>query len=92
MRVPVEIPEALWGKSRWRGRIVDIHVEKGQRVKAGDPLIEVEIDKAVVVVESPYDGVIVDVLVAPGDEIGPGDVVVVMEVGSRDTVEAAGPA
>ncbi len=92
MRVPVEIPETLWGKSRWKGRVVEIHVENGQRIRVGDPLIEVEIDKAIVIVESPYDGVIVDVLVAPGDEIGPGDVIVVIDVGSRDVVEATGPA
>ncbi|MEB3850960.1 MAG: biotin/lipoyl-binding protein [Desulfurococcales archaeon] len=80
-RVEVKVPETLWGRrSRWDGVVVAVHVGPGSRVRAGDPIAEVEVDKAIVVVESPYDGIVVEVTVSEGDRVGPGSLLAVMEV------------
>ncbi|GAB6148383.1 biotin/lipoyl-containing protein [Stetteria hydrogenophila] len=79
--VEVRVPGDLWpSRSDWRGRVVAVHCSPGSRVSEGDPLAEVEIEKAVLVVESPASGVVVEVGVAPGDEVGPGDVIARLEV------------
>jgi pyruvate/2-oxoglutarate dehydrogenase complex dihydrolipoamide acyltransferase (E2) component len=78
----VSVPETLWGRrTRWKGRVVAVHVGPGDTVKPGDPLVEVEVDKAVVVIESPYRGRVARVLVSEGDSVGPGSPLVVVEVG-----------
>ncbi len=80
-RLEVRIPDALWARrAKWRGRVVAVHVAPGDRVSEGDPLVEVEVEKAVIVIESPYAGLVVEVPVPVGDEVGPGDVVAVVEV------------
>jgi 2-oxoglutarate dehydrogenase E2 component (dihydrolipoamide succinyltransferase) len=48
--------------------------EPGARVRANEPLLEVNTDKAVVEVPAPADGVLRDVLKRAGDEVKPGDV------------------
>ena len=47
----------------------------GEAVKAGDVLMEVETDKAVMEVEAEADGVLVDVRAAAGEEIPVGEVI-----------------
>ena len=82
LKVEVRVPSELWSRrASWRGRVVAVHVEPGRRVRVGDPLVEVEVEKAVLVIESPYEGVVLEVPVSMGDTIGPGDVVAVIEVG-----------
>lgn len=50
-------------------------VEPGARVRDGDPLFEVETDKAVFEVEAETDGTLTEVLAAAGDAVAPGAVV-----------------
>ena len=44
--------------------------EVGQEVKRGEPLLEVETDKAILPVESPVRGLLDEIIVATGSEVG----------------------
>jgi hypothetical protein len=77
----VRIPEELWPRrGGWNGKVINILKKPGDRVSKGDPLVEVEIEKAVLVIESPYDGVVKEILVPPGGSVSPGSGVVKVEV------------
>jgi len=54
------------------------NVKKGDSVKRGDVLLEVETDKAVLPVESYTNGIIIDLKVKEGDVVGEGDVLVLI--------------
>jgi pyruvate/2-oxoglutarate dehydrogenase complex dihydrolipoamide acyltransferase (E2) component len=47
----------------------------GDRVARGEPLVEIETDKANSEVESPYDGVLTEVLVDEGTTVPVGEVI-----------------
>ncbi len=70
----------LWSGRSVEGRIVSVHVAPGDAVSPGDTLVEVEVDKAVIMVESHVGGRVVEVYVAPGDTVRPGDPLVSIEV------------
>ncbi|MCE4601949.1 MAG: biotin attachment protein [Desulfurococcales archaeon] len=71
--VTVEVPGDLWPRrGDWKGRIVSIAKMPGDRVFEGEPVAEVEIEKAILVIESPVTGVVEEVLARPGDPVGPG--------------------
>ncbi|MFH1571502.1 MAG: lipoyl domain-containing protein [Gemmatimonadota bacterium] len=58
-------------------------VEPGQPVKRGQPLLEVETDKAAMEVEAVAAGVLVETCAAPDDEVEVGQVIAVLEVQPR---------
>jgi len=60
------------------GVVTSISVKVGDTVKANDPLIELETDKAVLPVPAPSGGEILKVMVAEGDKITIGQVIVRM--------------
>jgi len=77
--VEVRVPEDIWPRRRdWRGVVVGIRKSRGDRVEMGEVVAEVEIEKAVLEIESPVDGVVESVLVASGDNVSPGDVLMVV--------------
>lgn len=45
---------------------------EGQSVKAGEELLEIQTDKAVLDIESPATGKLKKIIAHPGDEISPG--------------------
>ena len=51
----------------------------GEVIGIGDSLMEVETDKATVVVPSPVGGILVEFFYSPGDEIKTGEVVAICE-------------
>lgn len=59
--------------------VVELKVEPGQEIKAGDILVSVETDKATVDVESPVSGTVVEFLVGIDTEIAPGSPYVVIK-------------
>ena len=67
------------GEGIHEGEIVEIFVKPGDAVEEGDPLLEVETDKAVTAIPSPFTGIISDVRVKPGDLVLVGDVLVAFE-------------
>lgn len=74
--------------------IIEVHVKPGQRVKAEDPLITLESDKAAMDVPSPQEGTIESVLVRPGDKVSQGSVIIKLAdgAGASAAKPAAAPA
>lgn len=83
--VPVRIPQI--GEGLQEARLVAVLKQPGDVVKRDEPIYQMETDKAVMDVESPFDGVLVEWL-APIDSILPiGGEVAIMEV--AEAVEEA---
>jgi pyruvate dehydrogenase E2 component (dihydrolipoamide acetyltransferase) len=76
------------------GTVVTLLVEIGARVAQGDPLLEVETDKALTDVVAPHDGVVLDFAVAVGDTVAVGAALVRLGGGDQAPVaqDAAAPA
>jgi pyruvate/2-oxoglutarate dehydrogenase complex dihydrolipoamide acyltransferase (E2) component len=51
----------------------------GDRVEAGEPLVEIETDKASEEVEAPVSGTIADILAEAGDEVNVDTVLAIIE-------------
>ena len=84
--ISVNIPQI--GEGLQEARLVAVLKEPGQHVKRDEPIYQMETDKAVMDVESPYEGVLVEWL-APVDTILPiGGPVAKMEV--ADGVQEVG--
>src|SRR3954451_16974150 len=56
-------------------RVIRWMVAVGQPVRRGQPLLEIETDKATMDVEATVTGLLAEVLIAPGDTAGAGDVI-----------------
>ena len=81
MAVPVRPPLAQPGETR---TIISWSKEIGDPVSAGEPICEVETDKAAVEIESQADGVLVAKLFDAGEEIPPDGPIAM--VGSADEI------
>ncbi len=62
------------GEGIHEGEVISVMVATGDEVKEGDPILEIETDKAAVEIPSPYTGRIEEILVKPGDVVKVGDV------------------
>ena len=72
--------------------VIEVHVTAGATVKAEDPLVTLESDKAAMDVPSPQAGRIVEVLVKPGDKVSRGTAIArIEEAGASAAAAAAGP-
>jgi pyruvate dehydrogenase E2 component (dihydrolipoamide acetyltransferase) len=60
--------------------IIEIQVKPGDRVKAEDPLITLESDKASMEVPSPAAGIVKTVVVKLGDKVSEGTPILTLEV------------
>lgn len=72
--------------------VIEIFVKPGDSVKAEDPLIALESDKATMEVPSPRSGVIKSLSVAVGDKVQAGVVIMQMEGEGTPAAEAPAPA
>ncbi len=63
------------GMSQDTGKIVQWLKAEGQQVVKGEPLVEIETDKATVEIEAPADGVLARISAAAGDDIPVGQVI-----------------
>jgi len=57
------------------GKLIAWRKQEGDRVTKGEPLLEIETDKAVVEVEAPADGILADIKAAAGDDIPVGQTI-----------------
>lgn len=73
--MPREVIMPALGMAQSTGLIVAWLKKPGEKVKAGDALMEVETDKAVMEVEAQADGFLTDVRASAGDTVPVGDVV-----------------
>jgi pyruvate dehydrogenase E2 component (dihydrolipoamide acetyltransferase) len=68
--------------------VIEVFVKPGDKVKAEDPLVALESDKATMEVPSPRDGVVKSVVVKVGDKVSEGVVIVQFEGASAEQAEA----
>jgi pyruvate dehydrogenase E2 component (dihydrolipoamide acetyltransferase) len=69
--------------------VIEVLVKSGDSVKAEDPLIVLESDKATIEVPSPFAGVVGEVSVKLGDKVSEGTLILVMQVSEADNVTPA---
>jgi pyruvate dehydrogenase E2 component (dihydrolipoamide acetyltransferase) len=60
--------------------IIEVHVSPGDEIKAEDPLITLETDKAAMDVPAPAAGKVLELKVKKGDRVSQGDSIAVVEV------------
>jgi pyruvate dehydrogenase E2 component (dihydrolipoamide acetyltransferase) len=68
--------------------VIEVFVKPGDRVKAEDPLVALESDKATMEVPSPRDGVVKSVVVQVGAKVSEGSVIVQFEAAGAEQAEA----
>ncbi|MEB3756059.1 MAG: biotin attachment protein [Desulfurococcales archaeon] len=72
MPTSIIVPRELWPRrSDWTGTVIEVYKEEGDIVVEGDTLADIEIEKAVIAIDSPINGVVEKVYVTKGDKIGP---------------------
>ncbi len=72
--VTVTLSRELWPSraSQVEGVIAEVHVSPGDTVGEGDILVEVEVEKAILAIESPVAGIVSRVHVTKGEKVRPG--------------------
>lgn len=85
----LEITMPQLGLTMERGKVVKWLVGVGDTIERGQPIFEVETDKAIVTVEAPQGGKVARILVAEGEEVPVGAAVALLE--GAGAPEAAAP-
>jgi pyruvate dehydrogenase E2 component (dihydrolipoamide acetyltransferase) len=77
------------GEGVAQGEVVAVNVKPGDALIKGEPMLEVETDKAVADVGAPESGTVVSIVVKVGDKVKPGNVIVTYEPGTASAPAAA---
>lgn len=76
--MPTNVIMPALGVAQQTGTLIKWLKAEGQSVAKGEPLMEIETDKATVEIEAPGSGVLASVTAAPGDEIPVGNRIAVI--------------
>ena len=68
-----------YGMTMTEGVIVEWHVQEGDHVNAGDPLLTVETEKVDTDIEAPVSGTLVEVRYAVNAEVPVGEIIAYIE-------------
>lgn len=90
MAIEFKLPEL--GENIESGDLVRVIVSPGAQVLAGDPVIELETDKAVIEVPSTISGTVSEIKVKQGDKVKVGQVIFTLAEGKAGETKAAPPA
>ena len=71
--------------------VIEIFVKVGDTVKAEDPLVSLESDKATMDVPAPLSGVVKAIMVNVGDKVSEGSVILSLTTGDATAASAAAP-
>jgi pyruvate dehydrogenase E2 component (dihydrolipoamide acetyltransferase) len=72
--------------------IIEVAVKAGDTVKAEQPLLTLETDKATMDVPAPFDGVVKEVKVKVGDKVSEGALILTLEASGTVAASAPSPA
>jgi len=86
--MPIEVILPALGMSQDTGKIVQWLKSEGEHVVKGEPLVEIETDKATVEIEVPADGVLARVSAAAGDDVPVGQVIAQILSSAEASLEA----
>lgn len=89
MRYVFRLPDV--GEGITQADIVEYLVKPGDTVKADQPVVRIETDKAVVELPSPVSGTVVEMPFKPGNSVNVGDPVLIIETEKLVAAEAAQP-
>lgn len=84
-----KLPEL--GENVHQGDLVRLMVSPGSQISAGEPVMELETDKAVVEVPSSMTGIVKDVLVKQGEKVKVGQVIFTLKAGATTSSHAHQP-
>jgi pyruvate dehydrogenase E2 component (dihydrolipoamide acetyltransferase) len=87
--LPVDVIMPALGMSQETGRLVAWHKEEGEAVVKGEPLMEIETDKATVEIEAPASGILGRVTAKVGDEVPVGQPVGVILLEGESNIDTA---
>jgi len=79
------------GENISQGDLVRLMVSPGSQISAGEPVMELETDKAVVEVPSSVTGTVKDVLVKQGEKVKVGQVIFTLQAGATTSTHAHQP-
>jgi len=65
------------------GKVVAIHISKGDTIDVDDTVVELETDKAVVEIPSTLKGMVVEVLAREGEDLKVGDTIAKVDIGAE---------
>jgi pyruvate dehydrogenase E2 component (dihydrolipoamide acetyltransferase) len=88
---PAEFRLQELGENISEGDLVRLMIAPGARVSSGQPVMELETDKAVVEIPSTVSGVVKEIKVKEGEKIKVGQVIFTMEGGTPAPVETVRP-
>jgi pyruvate dehydrogenase E2 component (dihydrolipoamide acetyltransferase) len=71
--------------------VIEIYVKVGDTVKAEDPLVSLESDKATMDVPAPLPGVVQAITVQVGDKVSEGSIIMALATGGGAVVSSAAP-
>ena len=71
--------------------VIEIFVKVGDTVKAEDPLVSLESDKATMDVPAPRSGVVKEIKINLGDKVSEGSVILSLATGDATAIQAAVP-
>jgi pyruvate dehydrogenase E2 component (dihydrolipoamide acetyltransferase) len=83
----IKVPEI--GENVESGVVVAVHIKAGDTVAVDDTVIELETDKALVEIPSPFDGTVTEVLAEAGKQMKVGDVIASVETESKGSSKGA---
>src|SRR5919109_2370862 len=93
--MPTEVIMPALGVAQEKGTLLNWFKAEGQSVTKGEPLMEVETDKATVEIEAPASGILSNVTASVGDEVPVGNRIAVIlapgEVASPAAVQDPHP-
>jgi pyruvate dehydrogenase E2 component (dihydrolipoamide acetyltransferase) len=88
--VPTDVIMPALGMAQETGKVLRWLKRQGDSVREGEPLLEIETDKATVELEAPASGVLADVSAAEGDEVPVGRVIArIVGLGELSAEESA---
>jgi pyruvate dehydrogenase E2 component (dihydrolipoamide acetyltransferase) len=90
--MPTEVIMPALGMAQDTGKLVRWLLAPGSEVAEGEPLMEIETDKATVEIEAPAAGVLAGVRAAEGDDVPVGEVVALILAPGEDGAAAPAPA
>jgi pyruvate dehydrogenase E2 component (dihydrolipoamide acetyltransferase) len=90
--MPTNVIRPALGVAQQTGTLLKWLKAEGQSVAKGEPLMEIETDKATVEIEAPGSGILANVTAMPGDEIPVGNpIAIILAPGEKASIVTEGP-
>lgn len=80
MRIPVDVPNL--GFDTERAKLGSWLKQVGEPVTKGEPIVEIETEKAMVEMESLESGTLIEILHGAGDEVAVGETIAYLDDGN----------